>query len=416
MDTLRLAILCLALCTLAWVTHAHAQTVLPPTVAAPNGTQIDGCEFLKLSPQHISLSDLTRALQLAIGDAGRLAQLDGQDIVLVSGPPEILKRAVRMMEQVDLPRVQLRLAIYAYDVDANQLPQLSAAAAAQVANRPVDAEGVQPDARADKSQLIVNPFHVIAAQLELDQLLKLLNESSAAKLIADPQLTVVDRQVSQFQLGTRLPSLPNAPAASDVGFKLTLTPRVLNDSSVQLHVVPEYVSVVGWNDHGAPVLDVRRVETTTRVANGQTVVIGGLKKHTTTELVSTSGNLIKTVGPLFRSASTTLRESELICIVRPEIIGAAISPRGVSRTPEVLSNNAANAQLLKPEPAALVQSGAYQEPAPGIAQEQVKPSAYRPSNYARQPTAARPTRNINTSRNSVTQPLPTSMGNRNVAR
>ena len=73
-------------------------------------------EFLKLQPQHLSAQELAQALQLAIGNQGSLTVLDSRDTVLVAGPPEILQRAVRMMEQVDTPRAQVRIAVYVFDV------------------------------------------------------------------------------------------------------------------------------------------------------------------------------------------------------------------------------------------------------------------------------------------------------------
>ena len=379
-------------------------------VTAPHMQTAAGSEFLKLRPQFLSPTELSDALQLAIGNQGNLAVLDSQGLVLVAGPPEVLQRSVHMLEQIDTPRLQVRLAVYLFDVELQELKQLGLAAAKQL-NTPAES------ANNDSSK-----FHVLASHLDLNQALKLLSESSGARLLADPQLIAIDRQTASFNTLMRIPLAQTMPSDrsgtsslvgfEDVGVKLAVTPRIASPSVVELHLAPQYSSVVGFNNQSQPVIETRGADTTVRVAHRQTLVIGGLRRRNNFESAQTTTGLVnrKVVEPLFRTANAESTESELICIVRPEILGLTTA---IAQDPVLQS--ASNAPALTglltaapagPENATAIQSGAYQEPLASSANEQVKPSAYRPSVYVKPNAAPRaPGKNINTSRNSVTQPL-----------
>ncbi len=358
--------------------------------------------------------DLAKALALAIGELGTLAVMEEQGVVLVAGPKETLERAVRMLEQVDVPSPQVRITMYVFDVKLEALQQLGLAAAAQLKAQAVDAAGwPMTDESADNAS---SRFHVLSTHLELTQAVRMLHESGGAKMLADPELTVVDRQTTSFNVVTRIPlsgaspSKAEGPAAvtfEEAGVKLAITPRVLGDSIVELQMAPEYSTLAGFNNQGAPVIEVRRAQTNVRVIDGQTVVIGGLRRQMTVEAVQGVPGLMnwKVVGPLFRTVGTELTESELICIVRPQIVSIPVKPaQPLAQGGQSVESMEAQTWTTTAMATSSVQSGAYQVPMANQAADQITPSAYTPSVYQK---PARPaSRNINGSRNSVTQPSP----------
>ncbi len=101
--------------------------------------------------------------------------LPGQEIVLVAGPPEILQRAVRMLEQVDVPRLQLRMAVHLFDVEINALKQLTQAAANQLKGQ-ADVTSAPAELPRDARDGEHSQFHVLASQLGHHEVLKLLRE------------------------------------------------------------------------------------------------------------------------------------------------------------------------------------------------------------------------------------------------
>ena len=87
-----------------------------------------------------------------------------------------------------------------------------------------------------------------------------------------------------------------------------------------MKVTPSFSVLTGFND-GQPIIDSREATTKVRIANGQTLVIGGLRQRRETENARGVPGVKnwKHVGALFRDHDTSVRESELLVFLKPEI-------------------------------------------------------------------------------------------------
>ena len=171
------------------------------------------------------------------------------------------------------------------------------------------------------------------SKYDISLIAQALQNANDARLLADPSVTVMDnetaemnsiqeipfQQQTQSELGGQLATTSFKP----VGIKLNVTPSVAADGTIKLAVQQEFGRVVGLNVNGAPTVDTRIANTTVRISNGRTLVIGGLRQRSDTGEFNGIPFLkdVKFVGPLFRSRSTTVRESELVIFLRPEIVG-----------------------------------------------------------------------------------------------
>jgi len=81
--------------------------------------------------------------------------------------------------------------------------------------------------------------------------------------------------------------------------------------------------LTGFDPQGQPIIDTRFAETALSAANGQTIVIAGLRQRQDIGTFSGVPYLknVRGVGKLFRSRDTTVRESELVVFISAEIIG-----------------------------------------------------------------------------------------------
>jgi hypothetical protein len=115
-----------------------------------------------------------------------------------------------------------------------------------------------------------------------------------------------------------------------------VTPKIASDCTISMDVQPAFSRFVGTDDNGQPIIDTREAKTTLRVANKQTIVIGGLRQRD--DIGDFSGipylKDLKYVGRLFRSRSITVRESELVVFISPEIIDCADEPNERQRVAE----------------------------------------------------------------------------------
>lgn len=111
---------------------------------------------------------------------------------------------------------------------------------------------------------------------------------------------------------------------------LTVTPRIAADGTIEMDVIPSFSRLTGFSDgpNPQPIIDRRETNTTVRVADGQVLVIGGLRQRI--DLHNDNGipylKDLKWIGPLFRFRSTEVRESELVVFLKTEIIPCPAAP------------------------------------------------------------------------------------------
>ena len=111
----------------------------------------------------------------------------------------------------------------------------------------------------------------------------------------------------------------------EVGVKLEVTPKITRDGMLRLHILPEFgvfVERVELATSDVPVVDTRKVNTIALVQDGQTVVLGGLRKKDTTQNVYKVPLLgdLPLLGGLFKSETEAMIMSELVVFITPRII------------------------------------------------------------------------------------------------
>ena len=113
-------------------------------------------------------------------------------------------------------------------------------------------------------------------------------------------------------------------AFREAGVTLNVSPKIANDGTLQLNVTPTFSRLAGFTTGSlpAPIIDKREASTTVRVVDGQTLVLGGLRQRADTRERRGVPYLkdAKHLGSLFRGRNDTVRESELVVFITPEII------------------------------------------------------------------------------------------------
>jgi type II secretory pathway component GspD/PulD (secretin) len=109
----------------------------------------------------------------------------------------------------------------------------------------------------------------------------------------------------------------------DVGVTLKVMPWTGGNDEITTLLIPE-VSNISELDRatGLPVLSTRKAQTTVRVKDGETIMIGGLvqtQDYDTTVKIPFLGD-IPLLGNLFRSKSKSHINSELVIFVTPHIL------------------------------------------------------------------------------------------------
>ncbi|ACL70611.1 secretin and TonB N-terminal domain-containing protein [Halothermothrix orenii] len=108
----------------------------------------------------------------------------------------------------------------------------------------------------------------------------------------------------------------------NAGVSLTVTPWVSSSGEITLKLRPQVSNIGAAAAEGPPQVSRREVDTTVRVKDGQTVVIGGLIQDVGTNTTSKVPFLanIPLIGKLFKSRNNNVNQTELIIFITPRVL------------------------------------------------------------------------------------------------
>jgi pilus assembly protein CpaC len=162
-----------------------------------------------------------------------------------------------------------------------------------------------------------------------------MESNGLTQLLAEPNLVASNGKQASFLAGGEYP-FPVVQGGStssvtiewkEYGVRLNFIPTITPRGTIRLQVAPE-VSALDFADsvtvagYQVPALTVRKVQTETEMADGQSLIIGGLLDNRETETLMKVPFIgdVPVLGKFFRSMSRTKSNTELIVIVTPEFI------------------------------------------------------------------------------------------------
>ncbi|QYJ78475.1 pilus (MSHA type) biogenesis protein MshL [Shewanella acanthi] len=181
-------------------------------------------------------------------------------------------------------------------------------------------------------------------------MINLLDTQGDVDVLSSPRVTASNNQKAVIKVGTdeyfvtdvssttvaatttvTTPQVELTPFFS--GIALDVTPQIDEDGNVLLHVHPSVIDVkeqtkdikVSSETLELPLAqsEIRESDTVIRAASGDVVVIGGLMKSESTEVISQVPLLgsIPLVGELFKNRSQAMKKTELVILLKPTVVG-----------------------------------------------------------------------------------------------
>ena len=160
----------------------------------------------------------------------------------------------------------------------------------------------------------------------LDLELSALAAAGEAEIIARPSVVTTDKRTAVIETGVEIPYQEATHAGgTSISFKeavlqLDVTPQVTPDGNIVLELEIKQ-DTVGKIYYGVPSINTTRIATRAFVANGETVVLGGIfqtDKHHATTRTPLLGEL-PVVGRLFRRTLQRDDKRELFVFITPEV-------------------------------------------------------------------------------------------------
>jgi type II secretory pathway component GspD/PulD (secretin) len=288
----------------------------PPPAPPPPVTQVFKVKYAKASDVAGQLGGLVAAGSIIVDN--RLNSL------IVTGSDGTLTTVKDFLASVDVPQPQVSLELKFLEVSTNASRNLGVSWNAAVESSWTEID--RPGEALDGGGIGLQTF--ARSALELSSTINFLLSSGQAKLLANPKITTMDGLQANIHLGDRIPLVYYDPRAGlyqatyiDVGVVLTITPIVNGDGYITTQVNPEISSVTNFIQN-FPQVTTRSTNTTVRVKDGETIIIGGLlsdNERISLQKIPILGD-IPIIGALFRNKSTTIDSTEVVFMVTPRVL------------------------------------------------------------------------------------------------
>ncbi len=175
-------------------------------------------------------------------------------------------------------------------------------------------------------------FLLLGSDYIVDLELSAAQAEGRGEVVSSPRVITANQKEAYIEQGTEIPYQEAASSgATTVSFKkavlsLKVTPLITPDNRIilDLYVTKDSVGQVVVTSGGAnvPSIDTRKMNTRVMVADGQTVVLGGILETDRSESVKKVPWLgdIPVLGHLFKNTTTINKKNELLIFVTPKIL------------------------------------------------------------------------------------------------
>jgi general secretion pathway protein D len=320
------------------VTDSRILTVVPDTQAKRREYEQQVVKTLFLS--NADVKETIDLLRIVLG-ARRVAPLPGANALTINDTPDKIAAAERIVQIVDKRRAEVVVEVEMLEVKRTRLKEYGI-----YLTSGLDAQGIEgiataiiPNPDADFT-LDDNPYS--ASNLVVTALpgavVRLLQNDSSTRLLANPQLRISEGETAQAQFGDQVPvpvtifasiatgGIAQQPITSfeykNVGVNIDITPRVHHDGEVTLELKLDVSAVGPAGFQGLPTFVSRVVTSTIRLADGETNLIAGLildnERYGLTGIPGVAD--IPFIGRLFARNQEDASQTDIVMTLTPHVL------------------------------------------------------------------------------------------------
>lgn len=265
--------------------------------------------------RYLRTDEAIKQLKLLAPDGTFLGD-DQHNSVVVSGPDEVQTAARKLFESLDRPSAQVMFEVKVADVtprndDSN-----------------VGLEWGGTDFQGHPT-LGSTTYAFTGGSVPVNVRLNALLTEGRAQILATPKLVTLNNKEADLLIGQTYPVIYNTSVLGgqnvqfvDIGVKLRLTPTIGPDGVVTADLHPEYSELIGLTDTGYPIIANRKIDSTLRVADAQTIVLGGLMRDVDNQTLTRVPGLsqIPVLGKFFENRRAHHERDEIVFLITPHVI------------------------------------------------------------------------------------------------
>lgn len=349
-------------------THGYAYVMTENMIrVVPREEVIDVREKIVSRVYRVTYSDVLQvetALKKFISDQGAISSNPGTSNIIVTDVESKIQAMDEFVAEIDQVTPQILVEAKIYDISSQDRMDLGVewqmgtqtgyldGATPVVGGTPVGVVGNAASATVTDPHITSRflgatgktqntsglfRFGISNEHVRLDAMLKAQQEDVRAKLLANPRIMVLDNELAEIKIVEEIPyqELTESSAGGaigttqfrDVGVELRVTPHLTREGLIRLILNPKFSMRTGDVSAGAggtpqPIIATRETTTTALIRDGQTVVIGGLKKQDASQQVNKIPLLgdLPLLGGLFRFEGESTVNSELVVFITPYIV------------------------------------------------------------------------------------------------
>ncbi|HTU68801.1 MAG TPA: secretin N-terminal domain-containing protein [Candidatus Baltobacteraceae bacterium] len=281
-----------------------------PTIGAGSGS-----ETRSYSLKYVKADDAIKQLKILAPEGTYVAD-DEHNGVIVDGSDGVQSTVATLFATLDRPSPQVMFEVKVADVT----PQNDSS------NFGLEFGGTNLQGT---TTLGSTAYAFAGGSVPVNVTLNALITQGRAQILATPKLVTLNNKEADLLIGETYPIVFNTSVLGgqnvqfvDIGVKLRLTPTIGDDGVVTAELHPEYSEIEGLTDTGYPIITNRKIDSTLRVNDSQTIVLGGLMRDVTSETITKVPGLadIPILGKFFQNKETSHERDEIVFLITPHVI------------------------------------------------------------------------------------------------
>jgi type IV pilus assembly protein PilQ len=302
-------------------TMAHARTLVGELDASSAGDDRDGFPTRSYRLRYTRPDDAVAKLKVLVSGGAFLAD-DQQNAVLVTGAQGVQANARSVIAAIDRAAPQVLFEVKVADVTPIN----------DASNFGIEFGGLDLQGQPVPGAIT---YSFAGGTIPVNVRLNALISKGRASILATPKLVTVNNKEADLSIGETYPIVYSTSVFGgqnvqyvDIGVHLRLTPTIGTDGSVIAELHPEYSELVGFTSTGYPIVANRKIDSTLRVSDNETIVLGGLMRDTSNETISRVPGLssIPIIGKIFQNKQTAHERDEIVFLITPHVIYPGQAP------------------------------------------------------------------------------------------
>lgn len=285
--------------------------------------------------------DISGALSSLGSGRGRISTDTTTNSLIITETPDNIEKMLAVIQELDKRTPQVMIEAMMLDVKLTNEDQLGInwTLSDKASERAIGTSGEISLTQTLKSAAaagIIRYGKTLLPKANFIAYIDFMVRNSKAEILANPKVLTLDGRTANIELTDEIPYLSSSIASTggavttsasfrQAGIKLNVTPLISAGGYIFLTIKTEQSfqsSTITTTAGAQPVIDSRKAETNLLVADGETIVIGGLRKKDTTKTVDKLPILgaIPFLGKLFQTNVNKVVNTELLIFVTPYIV------------------------------------------------------------------------------------------------